>query len=192
MPIHRKYFFDNIKYYLFKSFSQDQVDGLNVFLDWYDNENPPIPDKHHLDERMLAYVLATTYHETAATMQPIAEYGKGSGKPYGQPAGPYGQKYYGRGYVQLTWYDNYKRQDEKLGLGGELVKNADLALDPKIAKEVILFGMADGDFTGVGLGKYFTDSLTDWYNARKIVNALDQASLIAGYAEKFNNALSQM
>jgi putative chitinase len=191
MAIQRDYFFENIKYYLFKSFSQDQVDGLNVFLDWYDTENPPIPDAHHLDERMLAYVFATVYHETATTMQPIAEYGKGQGKPYGQPAGPYGQKYYGRGYVQLTWYDNYVRQDDKLKLGGRLVKNADLALDPQIAKEVILYGMADGDFTGKRLGQYFTDDTTDWYNARRIVNALDQATLIAGYGEQFLNALTQ-
>lgn len=190
--IHRDYFFDNIKYYLFKSFNQDQVDGLNVFLDWYDNENPPIPEKYHIDDRCLAYILATTYHETAATMQPIAEYGKGKGKSYGNPAGPYGQCYYGRGYVQLTWYDNYKRQDDKLGLNEALVKNADLALDPQIAKDVIIKGMYDGDFTGVGLGKFFTIDLTDWYNARTIVNGHDRASDIAAYAEKFANALTEM
>jgi hypothetical protein len=189
--IHRDYFFDSIKYYLFKSFNQDQVDGLNVFLDWYDNENPPIPDAHHLDERMLAYVLATTYHETAATMQPIEEYGRGKGKSYGSPAGPYGQCYYGRGYVQLTWYDNYKRQDEKLGLNEALVKNADLALDPQYAKQIILFGMADGDFTGARLGQFFTDDQTDWYNARTIVNGHDRATDIAAYAELFLNAMAQ-
>ena len=30
-----------------------------------------------------AYILATTWHETATTMLPIAEYGKGGGRPYG-------------------------------------------------------------------------------------------------------------
>jgi hypothetical protein len=192
MTIHRDYFFENIKYYLFKNFSQDQVDGLNVFLDWYDNENPPIPDQHHIDQRMLAYIFATTYHETGFTMQPIEEYGKGAGKSYGQPAGPYNQKYYGRGYVQLTWYDNYKRQDDKLGLNENLVKNPNLALDPVVAKDIIIFGMADGDFTGKRLGQFFTDTLTDWYNARTIVNAHDRATDIANYAEKFHNAIGQM
>jgi hypothetical protein len=189
--IHRDYFFDNIKFYLFKSFNQDQVDGLNVFLDWYDKENPPIPERYHIDERCLAYILATTYHETAATMQPIAEYGKGKGKPYGEPVGPYGQRYYGRGYVQLTWLENYQRQDEKLGLRGQLIQNADLALDPEIAKLVIIKGMYDGDFTGKKLGDFFTDTLTDWYNARTIVNGHDRASDIAAYGEKFLNALTQ-
>ena len=28
-----------------------------------------------------AYILATIWHETATTMQPIAEYGKGKGRP---------------------------------------------------------------------------------------------------------------
>lgn len=190
--IHREYFFDNIRYYLFKSLNQDQVDGLNVFLEWYDTKNPPIPERYHIDDRCLAYILATTYHETAHTMQPIAEYGKGSGKPYGKPAGPYGQKYYGRGYVQLTWYENYCKQDEKLSLGQELVKNADLALDPEIALQVILGGMVDGDFTGKRLGQFFTRDVTDWYDARTIVNGHDQASTVAGYAEKFLNAISHM
>jgi len=189
--IHRKYFFDNIRFYLFKSFTQSQVDGLNVFLDWYDEKNPPIPERYHLDDRMLAYVLATTYHETAATMQPIAEYGKGKGKKYGTPDPVTGQTYYGRGYVQLTWKENYQRQDTKLKLGGTLVKTADRALEPGIALEVIVGGMVDGDFTGKRLGQFFTDQLTNWYDARTIVNGYDQASLIAGYGEKFLNAISQ-
>jgi len=192
MTIHRKYFFDNIKYYLFKSFNQGQVDGLNVFLDWYDDKNPPIPERYHVDERMLAYVLATTYHETAATMQPIAEYGKGKGKKYGTPDPQTGQTYYGRGYVQLTWRDNYQRQDTKLSLGGTLVKKADRALEPSIALEVIIGGMIDGDFTGRKLSQFFTDQVTNWYDARTIVNGYDQASLIAGYGEKFVNAITQM
>jgi len=191
MGIHRKYFFDNIRFYLFKSFTQAQVDGLNVFLDWYDAENPPLPARYHVDDRMVAYILATTYHETAATMQPIAEYGKGKGKKYGVPDPVTGQTYYGRGYVQLTWKDNYSRQDTKLQLHGTLVTNADRALEPQIALDVIVGGMIDGDFTGRKLSQFFTAELTNWYDARTIVNGYDQASLIAGYAEKFCNALTQ-
>jgi len=189
--IHRKYFFDNLRFYLFKTFNQGQVDGLNVFLDWYDTANPPLPARYHLDDRMFAYVLATTYHETAATMQPIAEYGKGKGKKYGVPDPQTGQTYYGRGYVQLTWKDNYQRQDTKLSLGGTLVKTADRALEPQIALDVILGGMVDGDFTGKKLSQFFTDTVTNGYDPRTIVNGYDQASLIAGYAEKFCNALTQ-
>ncbi len=34
------------------------------------------------DKRWLAYMLATVYHETAKTMQPIEEYGRGVGRDY--------------------------------------------------------------------------------------------------------------
>jgi putative chitinase len=183
--IHRAYFFDNIKFYLFDSMQQSQVDGCNRFLDWYDSDNPPIPHKWHCDDRMLAYILATTYHETAFTMLPVTEYGSQSyleSKPY--------YPWHGRGYVQLTWEENYANQDEKLHLGGALLKNPDLALDPKIALPIIVYGMMDGDFTGEKLGDFFTDTVTDWHNARQIVNGLDKAAEIAGHAEKFLNAIS--
>ena len=184
----RKYFFDSVRGSLFSgSMTQAQVDGMNAMLDFAESVG--------CDDRHLAYILATTFHETAQTMQPIAEYGKGKGKPYGVPDPQTGQTYYGRGYVQLTWRDNYATQDKKLGLGGRLVANADLALDMDIALQVIFGGMYAGDFTGVGLPKYITckdpgSDTTDYYNARKIVNGLDCASQIQGYAQKFTNAIT--
>jgi putative chitinase len=188
MTIQRKYFFDSVRSSLFAGhLSQSQVDGLNAMLDF--------AEKVACDDRHLAYILATTFHETAQTMQPIEEYGKGQGHSYGEPDPQTGQCYYGRGYVQLTWKDNYQKQDTKLKLGGALVKNADLALDQDTALKVIFSGMYDGDFTGVGLPKYVvcsdpeTDE-TDFYNARKIVNGLDCATLIQGYAQKFANAIT--
>lgn len=47
-------------------------------------------------------------------MEPIEEYGEGSSRDYGQPFGPYGQCYFGRGFVQLTWYDNYVKGEQIL------------------------------------------------------------------------------
>lgn len=186
--IQRKYFFDSVRSSLFAGhMSQSQVDGMNALLDYAEQQGT--------DDRQLAYILGTTFHETAQTMEPIAEYGEGKGKPYGQPDGPYGQCYYGRGFVQLTWYENYQKQDDKLGLNGALVKNPDLALELGTASAIIFGGMSDGDFTGVGLPKYIpcvdpTSDTTDFYNARKIVNGLDCAQQIQGYAQKFANALT--
>jgi len=186
--IQRKYFFDSVRGALFAGhMNQGQVDGMNAILDFAESVG--------CDDRHLAYILATTYHETAQTMQPIAEYGKGKGKPYGVPDPQTGETYYGRGYVQLTWKENYQKQDAKLGLGGRLVTDADLALDPDVALQIIFRGMYDGDFTGVGLPKYITctnveTDTTDFYNARKIVNGLDCASQIQGYAQAFANALA--
>ena len=139
---------------------------------------------------MLAYVLATAYHETAMTLQPIAEWGKGEGYDYGEVDPETGQAYYGRGYVQLTWRDNYSKQDEKLDLDGQLVAQADLAMHPEVAMQVICLGMRDGDFTGKQLSDFFTADLTDFYEARTIVNGHDRASDIAEYATKFANAIT--
>jgi putative chitinase len=188
MSIQRKYFFDSIRGSLFGGdITQDQVDGINLILDFAETQD--------CDDRHLAYILATTYHETAQTMQPIEEYGKGKGKTYGEPDPETGQAYYGRGYVQLTWRDNYQKQDDKLRLNGTLVQDANLALDPGVALKILFGGMYDGDFTGVGLPKYIPceDSnldATDFFNARKIVNGLDCAEQIQSYAQKFANAIT--
>jgi len=189
--IQRRYFFDSVRGSLFAGhLNQGQVDGMNTLLDRAEQTG--------VDDRHLAYILATTFHETAQTMAPIAEYGKGKGYPYGQPAGPYNQTYYGRGFVQLTWYDNYKKMQQILGSrwgGRDIVKVADTALDLDIATDVIFYGMYEGSFTGVGMPKYITvtdptTDTTDFFNCRKVVNGLDCASQIQGYAQKFANAIA--
>lgn len=166
-----KAFFDHVRRF-FGPLSQPQVDGFMVIL----NATLSLPMKHR------AYVLATVFHETAKTMQPIAEYGKGKGKPYGKPAGPHGKAYYGRGYVQLTWLANY--QKAALATGRDLVANPDLAMDPDIASVILVRGMTEGWFTGKKLSDF-----TSYTAMRAIVNGTDKASLIAGHAEVFEDAL---
>lgn len=147
------------------------------------------------DLRQLAYILATIYHETAKTMQPIAEYGKGAKYDYGKKLKmsrkPYttpNQLYYGRGYVQLTWYENYEAMGKKLGL--DLLNNPDLLLTVDVSTKVTFIGMRLGMFTGKKLSDYFNSNTTDWVNARKIINGLDKAQLIANYARTFYGALT--
>ncbi|WGZ95164.1 MAG: hypothetical protein QJT81_04000 [Candidatus Thiothrix putei] len=149
--------------------AKSQVEGMEAILDEWDKRNLT-------DVRWLAYILATTYHETARTMQPIEEYGKGAGKVYGNTP------YYGRGFVQLTWDYNYRKMGDRLRV--DLLKYPDKALDMDIATQILFEGMIHGMFTGVGLGKYFHED-SDWYNARKIVNGLDRAELIARYGRAF-------
>lgn len=165
----------------FGALKQTQVNGFNAVLDAW--QAPGLTDL-----RWLAYMLATAWHETAATMQPIAEYGKGKGRPYGKPDPRTGQIYYGRGYVQLTWYDNYKKMGGLLGV--DLLNNPDLALDPKIAADIMFEGMTTGksfagDFTGKHLGNYFNKTQDDPIGARRIINGTDWAKLIAGYHSRF-------
>lgn len=161
------------------SLSQSQVAGTEALL----NEGQSLG----LPLRQLAYVLATAYHETAHTMQPIEEYGKGKGRPYGKPAGPYGKIYYGRGYVQLTWLANYEKAGLKVG--ANLVKFPERALDLDVASEIIFRGMMEGWFTGKKLSDYIDGDHVDYSGARRIVNGTDQAMKIAGYAKAFETAL---
>jgi len=173
-------FFDMVRTELFGgTLSQTQVDGIQTIVDAWPEST---------DFRWIAYALATAYHETDKTMQPIAEYGKGHGKGYGVPMGPFSQIYYGRGFVQLTWFTNYRKAEERIP-GSDLVAKPDNALEPGIAAQVIVRGMTEGWFTGAKLMDFFNTTKTDWINARRIINGLDKAAMIGGYALHFMRAL---
>jgi hypothetical protein len=172
--------------------SQQQTDGMAAILQKWERSG-------FTDIRWLAYMLGTTYHETARTMYPIEEYGKGMGRRYGkkikQSGKPYDepdQIYYGRGYVQLTWYENYERMGRILGI--PLLQQPELALVPEHAADIMFEGMTKsvsfkGDFTGHYLEQYFNGAKEDWVNARRIINGRDRAELIADYAIRFYEIL---
>jgi putative chitinase len=179
--MNRAKFFDTIRHTLFNGkLSVEQVQGTEALLNAFEAAKWPLSHA--------AYALATAKHETAHTMQPIREYGLGRGKKYGVK-GKHGQIAYGRGYVQLTWDYNYQNADEKLGLNGALISNYDLALRPSIAASIMVRGMAEGWFTGKKNRDTLDKTPPDYRNARKIINSLDDAELIAGYARKFAIAL---
>jgi hypothetical protein len=142
------------------------------------------------DNRWIAYILGTTYHETAHKMIPVEEIGRGKGRPYGEKIKQNGEIYeypdkiyYGRGFPQLTWYENYELYGKILGI--PLLEQPELALNPEISAKILVTGMARGLFTGRKLSDYFNSIKEDWINARRIVNGLDQASTIAGYSKQF-------
>ncbi|MCV6638666.1 hypothetical protein [Candidatus Albibeggiatoa sp. nov. NOAA] len=189
-----KAFFDSYRLH-FGKLNQDQVDGLNNVLEAF-AEDPLLTDVPHA-----AYMLATVYHETAQTFQPIYERGRRSyfhkydGR-YGNNQAGDGFRYRGRGYVQLTFRNNYLRASNALNKLNErydepvdLVADPDLALDPQIASDIMLIGMREGWFTGRRLGDYLNSSKVDYINARKIINGLDHALEISDYAVKFENIL---
>lgn len=180
IELDRDKFFPAVRAELFKGrLTEKQFQGLDYLLEAADPE---------IDRRSLAYVLATAQHETAHTMQPIGEYGKGRGRTYGATDPETGHAYYGRGYVQITWRENYRKMGELLGV--DLVHNPELALEPSIAARILFLGMELGSFTGRKLADYFNATKTDWLNARRIVNGMDCAELIAGHARKYHAALT--
>lgn len=148
-----------------------------------------------------AYMLATAYHETSGTMQPIYE--KGS-KAYfdkydtgklssnlGNTPEKDGDGYLwrGRGFVQLTGKDNYVKASKKLNI--DFVANPDLVLQLDNATKIMILGMREGWFTGNKLSNYINKSGIDYVNARRIINGTDKAEQIAKYAAKFREALSK-
>lgn len=205
MRFDRTIYFDHVRDSLFYGeLTQQQVDGQNAILDEY--ELNPLSD----NLRHLAYPLATTLHETASTMWPIEEYGRGQGMEYGKVDPETGQTYYGRGYVQLTWRDNYAKATDNLGLRetpDDMEWDASRALDPNIAADVMFLGMWEGWFRSDSKGRqtlerYFNENVDDAYGAREIINGdktkvpswsdgVSIGNLIKGYHEKFLDALTE-
>jgi len=183
----------------FGALNNSQVQGYNSIFDYWDKSNLT-------DNRWLAYVLATAFHETGEEIQPLREgftssdqgainavtdlFNRGIiGENYALPEAN-GNSYFGRGLVQITFGDNYKRLGQAIGIGNQLYDNPSLALDIDIAVKILFVGSVDGLFTNHSLRKHFFEDRTDWFNARRIINGLDKADLIADYGQKFFGFLS--
>jgi putative chitinase len=152
-----------------------------------------------------AYALATAYHETAGTMQPIKELGGADyfrrlydvtgkdperARAHGNIHAGDGARYCGRGYVQLTWQANYLKAQIEIGVG--LVDDPDLAMVPDVAAKILEAGMREGWFTGKRLSDYlWTDIGTrdQFAAARRVINGTDKADKIAEHALDFQEAL---
>jgi hypothetical protein len=180
-------FFNAVRKPLFSRLTASQVEGHEQIIKVMQERNVPLP--------WAAYILATAYHETAKKMQPVRE-GLNASDAWRKKNLRY-YPWYGRGHVQLTWEENYKKADKELRLGGALAKNADLALDPEISAEVMVRGMIDGWFSGDKKGRHTlarhitTGTKAQFRNARRIVNLMDKADLIAGHAMVYQEALTK-
>jgi len=153
------------------SLSNSQFDGVECIIE----------EAGDIDKRHLAYILATILHETGKKMQPVKEFG---GEAYLKSKKYY--PYYGRDLVQTTWDYNYKKVKDFSGI--DVLANPDLIGQMPLAAKVAIRFMQKGWYTGKKLSDYFNFN-EDPINARRIINATDKAELIAGYYEKFHEAL---
>lgn len=186
--------------------SSAQVAGIDAILDAWDR-------LRLMDHRWLAYALATAFHETDATMQPIREaHGKSDAqsiarldREWAKPGHgalskvrePYWRDgWFGRGFVQLTHEENYRKAGDMVGV--DLVNNPGRAMEPRIAAEILLRGMQRGLFRRSKDGRaetferYFPiNRPADPVGARAIINGGgDKAKLIATYYKAFHDALT--
>lgn len=118
--------------------------------------------------------------------------------------------YRGRGFVQITGRDNYKRLGTQLQKEGftytydnqtygskeqpiDLVANpTHVNLVPELAAKILVSGMQNDSFAqgGKGLSTYITDKTSDFVGARGLVNGTDRAADIAKIAEDFAKVLT--
>ncbi|GAB0156240.1 hypothetical protein CHRYSEOSP005_15040 [Chryseobacterium sp. Alg-005] len=180
--INRKKFFDGYKNSLDsnKKLDQTEVDAITVFLDFVDAtwKTFTIPQ--------WAYVFATTLHETDATFLPIKE-AYWLSEEWRRKNLRY-FPYYGRGYVQITWKENYKKFSEDIG--EDFVENPDLVMIPKYAFKILVDGFKNGAFTGKKISHYINNNVKDYKGARRCINGTDKKDLIASYAETFERILT--
>lgn len=142
------------------------------------------------DIRWAAHMMATIRRETGDTFLPIDEYGKGAGRPYGNPAeyvdklgNKYRHVYYGRGYAQITWLNNYLKMGQELGVEDAFAIDPTKVSDPTTAYRILSYGARNGTFTGVSLSNYINEAKCDYFNARRVINGTDHAGEIATAAE---------
>lgn len=167
-----------------------QVKTLDAILD--EAEKRKITDL-----RWLADMMGTALGETGANLAPVREgfkatdaearaYVKRRGYRYAIIIN--GHCYYGRGLVQATWLDNYKKLTaiaREQGHDVDFVNNPDLLLKPEWAVWAMFEGMIRGTYTGKMLAHFYNDQVTDFVNSRKIINGLDRAVEIGGYKKQF-------
>lgn len=136
------------------------------------------------DKNKLFYILASVRHESR--FKPVRECFATSdyaarncvkNRSYGYVTNSH--VYYGRGFIQITWDSNYIKMTNILGI--DLYNYPDKALKADIAAEIAVYGMLNGTFTGKKLSDYINANGRDYYNARRIVNGTDKATLIKSY-----------
>ena len=137
------------------------------------------------DQNKLAYILATAKHES--NFRPVQERRAAPNQTelYNRQNKYWSSGYFGRGFVQLTWKENYQKMARVFRV--DFVNQPELALESTYAARILVYGMMQGSFTGLALGDFINEESQDFYKARQVVNRLDRAGLIAEYTKSVNN-----
>lgn len=197
----KAFFIEYQKKYILKGNAKENIEDIFDEIKLYYLEN-----KKECNLKYISYMLATIKHETAETFKPIDEYGGGTwfnemydpvlGKnkhrrklaiKNGNTTKGDGIKYHGRGFVQLTWKNNYQTMKDKLNI--DFVKYPEKVLELKNATKIMICGMEEGLFTGKKLSDYINDKETNYLKARYIINGVDKRSVIATYAQNIEKCL---
>lgn len=204
----RAKFFSAVRSSLFGGkLSQVQVDGLDAVLDeWEKGGHSDIrwlayilaTAHHETGGRFSAVTENLNYSAkrltqvwpsrfpTIAAATPFANNPQAlANKVYGGRMGNTGPndgfRYLGRGLVQITGKDNYRKYG--------LENNPEAAAEIKTAAHIIVDGMVHGRFTGQSLSRYFDHDSDDPVGARKIINPDSNGGKIATEYRAYLSAL---
>jgi hypothetical protein len=187
---------------------ESQVTGCEGIIEAFRTHAP------HGTREQLAYILATAYHETGFTMEPVREaFGESdadtkrklqasfdAGKLEWVKSDYWSDGFYGRGLVQLTHKRNYDgplRQAVRDRFNVDILQHPDLLIERfDVSAFVLIEGMMrnmtlKGDFTADALEDHVNEKKVDFINARRVVNPSDLPTFktIAAQAEAFDLAL---
>lgn len=129
-----------------------------------------------LDLSHIAYIFATAEHETnlgrlmVEVWRDSDEQKRYENNPSNKKRGD-GEKFKGRGFVQLTFRENYAKFSEALKI--DIEADPDKAADPEIAAKVLVLGMDRVGYRSPSLvlRKFGFDGSYNFEAARQIVNA---------------------
>jgi putative chitinase len=199
-------FFNDVRHSLFGGrLLQSQVAGMDAILDAMDGWDPRhtaynLATAYHETGRSMRPIeenlnysasgLLKTFPKYFTPMQAqsyarrperIANRAYANRMGNGDEASGDGWRFRGRGLVQLTGRDNYR----KFGIEN----TPDKALELERAVRFLVTGSGAGTFTGLKLSDFLNSHETDWIGARRVINAQDRAAEIAEIAKKFYRAL---
>lgn len=150
----------------------------------HQSEEPAVPSL------VMVGALATVRVEVGKNFLPITEYAPNpayfnryEGRvDLGNTIAGDGQKFKGRGFIQLTGRANYTEYGQKLGI--DLVNNPELALDLKVSARIF--------------ARYFVDRKVDkacinrdWLSVRKLVNGVNRQTGLPNGWDEFRHIINQ-
>ncbi len=189
----------------------EQLDAVQALVNVWETE-PRLAGSNSKvnDDKRIAYIIATVYHETTKNLYPTREcscrtnvgsiacvrrlWQKGIAQPYHRLDPATGHSYYGRGQTQLTLKENFIRVGNKLGVGRGLYEKPDRSLDLTVSARNAVLGLYLGWYRARN-GKWlnlkdipFTRD-RDWIEARQVLIGTRADREVAQFARRIHRGV---
>lgn len=183
-----------------KSNLKEVCENINNFFNSNNNYKPNLYE--------IAYMLSTGFIESYHYLKPIQLYSRipeGGGKAYfnkydiefnprkakelGNVNKGDGYMFRGRGLVQLTGRENYKKFSSIVRKN--LEENPELACEYLYSVPIMIIGMKEGSFTSYKINDFINSTKIDYLKCRKVINGMDKAAVFADNARLIEGFLKK-